>query len=373
MFKIILQLHGGGSGGGSSSGESKWIPNSYQEKVLGQMTNGSNGGIVGNYISGAGNLFNTAQNMYGGLASTNIDYSTMMNQATGINNNALAGLNQSAQGNVAGYVQNETNALQNVLQNTMGGNLNNWAKNGVVNSSVAASGLNSIAQQTAAQAAGDYNQAAQNQSSNYQAMLQGANSNLNSASTAQNAAQLAASNILTDSLSMLNAGSGVLGTGGSTITNSSSGSSGNWLSGLASVGGALAACFTKDTKIKTPYTEKNIQDIKVGDEVVSVDDNGKEVVCEVLEVQEPVKRKIVEVVAEDENKIKYFVETTMTQPFMKENGDYEVVGNMPLGTKLKNVGHVVAIMEVGEDFVYDLRVSKHNNYIANCFVSYGRL
>lgn len=364
MFEIILQLHGGG--GSSSNGKSEWVPNKYQSDVLGQMTP-----QYQNYMNTGTTLLGSADNLYNGMATQQVDYNGLYNQSVGNVNNAMNGFNNLAQGNVAGFTNNETAALQSTLNNTMGTNLNNWAKNGVINSSIATSGLNSIANQAASTAASDYNNAISNASNQYGNIMNGAATNLTNASTAQNAAQVAASNLLTDSLSAYNAASGILGTGGSTVTNSSSGGSGQWLSTLASVGGAIAACFVAGTKIKTVDGDKSIENIKVGDKVISYV-NGEDVVQTVTEVAEPVKQETVEIVTEDDAGEKHFVETTMSQPLLDEYGTYQMVVTMPVGTKLMNVGKVIAIMLLSNEYVYDFKTDGNNSYYANGFIALGR-
>lgn len=356
MFEIILQLHGGGT-----KSNSKWTPNAYQSQVLDVMTP-----QYQQYQQQSQNLLGQVPNMYNGLATQAIDYGSMLNTAQNQISNATGNLNNIAQGNVSGFVNNESAALQSALTNTMGTNLNNWAKNGVINSSVAASGLNSIAQQSAAQAAQDYNSAYGNALQANGQQFEAAMSPITAASTAQNAAQVGASNILTDSLSAYNAASGILGTGGNTTQSQGN----NWLGAITSLGVA-ALCFTEDTKIETPYGQKYIKDIEVGDIVLAVEDN-KIVRREVIEIQEPIEQEIVEIVTEDDNNQRHFVETTASQPFMKTDGTFISVKDMPVGTELMLAGKVVAIMCLGKDMVYDIKTNGNNTYIANGYVAYGR-
>lgn len=363
MFKnIILQLHGGG---GSQSQTQKWVPNQYQSQILDAMLP-----QYSQYQQQSQNLLGAVPNMYNGLATQAIDYGSMLNTAQNQNMAATNGLNGLAQGNVAGFVGNESAALQSALTNTMGTQLNNWAKNGVINSSVATAGMNSIAQQSAAQAAGDYNNAFSNALNANGQQFQAANAPISTASTAQNAAQLSASNLLTDSLSAYNAGSGILGTGVQGATTSTS-NGGQWLNTIAAIGAGAMACFAEDTKIETPYGEKYIQCVEVGDIVLGCED-GKIVPHEVVEVQEPVEQEIIEVVTEDEEKQRHFIETTITQPLMKKDGAFIVVKDVTIGTELMLAGKVVAIMSMGKDLVYDLRTTGNNTYIANGVIAYGR-
>ena len=51
-------------------------------------------------------------------------------------------------------------------------------------------------------------------------------------------------------------------------------------------------CFTADSKVSTPSGDKVISDIKVGDEVISVDAQNKKVVSKVTEVRPAVNEEI---------------------------------------------------------------------------------
>lgn len=361
-----MQLHGG-SGGSSSSGKTKWIPNDYQKKVLDQMVP-----QYGNYLNQSQTLLGNASNMYNGLATTNVDYGSILDNANGYNNVAANGFQNLANGNVGGFTQNETNALNTVLQNSLGTQINNLGNRGVLNTSVTNNAMNDITKQAASTAAGDYNNAIQNSGNMYSNLIQTGAQNIANAQNAQNSAQLAASNLLTDSLSAFNAGSGILGTNSGSATTSNSGSGNSFLNTALAAGVGALACFTEDTQITTPYGEKAIKNIEVGDKVMSYED-GELVEREVTEVQKPIKKNIIEVVAEDKEGNNHFVETTATQPFLSADGDYVLVEDLTIGQELANVGKVKAVMSLGKDFVYDIKVAGRNNYLANGFVAYGKL
>lgn len=77
-------------------------------------------------------------------------------------------------------------------------------------------------------------------------------------------------------------------------------------------------CFTADSKISTPSGVKVIGDIKVGDEVISVDAQDKKVVSKVTEVRPVFDEEIYKV--EFSNGATWF--TTATQWFYCGNDDY---------------------------------------------------
>lgn len=75
-----------------------------------------------------------------------------------------------------------------------------------------------------------------------------------------------------------------------TTTNTSGGGDDSALFGaIGSVGSAFIACFTAGTQITTPDGYKNIEDIKPGDEVMSVNKDGDLVIAKVKTVNEPHK------------------------------------------------------------------------------------
>ena len=74
-----------------------------------------------------------------------------------------------------------------------------------------------------------------------------------------------------------------------TTTNTSGGDDSALFGAIGSVGSALITCFTAGTQITTPDGYKNIEDIKPGDEVISVNKDGDLVIAKVKTVNEPHK------------------------------------------------------------------------------------
>ena len=204
-----------------------------------------------------------------------------------------------------------------------------------------------------------------------------AGQNITTAAGAQEAAQQPALNLWNASLGLNSGGTlgalnamGGQGTTTSTAQTSGSGLFGTVLNGAAAYYGA-ANCFTDDTKIKmADGEEKYIRHIKVGDKVLGYNEFGN-TVEEVVYVQSPVYQTTYAVVAVADDGKKNVVYTTLAQPLLADNGEYQEVQIMRIGTKLKGVGKVTGIVESGERKVYDFQITGNNKYYANGFVAQG--
>ena len=339
-----------------------------------------------------------------------------------------------AQGNLpVAYQQNMENSISSALNNTIGKTVSGLGNRGVLNSSVTSSALNDIEKNAADSVASQYqnniNQvanltgqqasAAQQQMNNsfntagqlgnliqQQHSLQGDalsqqaqaaqqqytnNMNTNSqnsgllsnlinsattpittASVAQEAARhgaVAKINLYGATNNALVAAAGK-GTTNSTQTSTTSGGGGflsglfgGAVSGLAGGLGSAWGCFPAGTMVKmADGSEKAIEHIEVGDEVTT--DSGK--TEKVVKLMEPHYNDVYAVICE-----KGHTNTTTTQPLMKTDGTYITMGDLKIGTALKNVGKVQSIVYSGERRVYDLQVDGENNYIADGFVAQG--
>ena len=91
-----------------------------------------------------------------------------------------------------------------------------------------------------------------------------------------------------------------------------------------------------------------------------------EKVEKVVKLMEPHYNDVYAVICE-----KGHTNTTTTQPLMKADGTYINMGDLKIGTELKNVGKVQSIVYSGERRVYDLQVDGENNYIADGFTAQG--
>ena len=119
---------------------------------------------------------------------------------------------------------------------------------------------------------------------------------------------------------------------------------------VGSLGSAAILCFIGGTKISTPNGDKNIEDIKLGDLVVSSDG-----VQTVTYVQEPCISNDEYMTVTIGNKQ---VTTTSMQTFITPNGDV-------LANELR---HVPAEIEM----VYDFSTTGSNTYYANGLLVRGR-
>ncbi|MBR5172111.1 MAG: hypothetical protein IKW14_01790, partial [Phascolarctobacterium sp.] len=141
---------------------------------------------------------------------------------------------------------------------------------------------------------------------------------------------------------------------------------GGWASNSAGI-----FCFTDDTKVKmADGEEKYIRHIKVGDKVLCYNELGDSVE-EVVYVQSPVYQTTYAVVAVADDGKKNVVYTTLAQPLLADNGEYQEVQVMRIGTKLKGAGKVTGIVESGERKVYDFQTTGNNKYYANGFIAQG--
>ena len=366
-----------------------------------------------------------ANNNYGRLQSI----ADMVKDATGTTDETLSSLQSGIV--PTAYQSNMEKAIRTALNNTMGANLNSLAQRGVLNSSVTNRAMNDISanaadavaqqyQQNINQSAGlaqqrlgnvqnlgntqntIYNQQydqltgalgnqanlAQQRYTNtlganeanrgiYNDLVNNATAPITAAAVAQEAAQNPATNLWNASLGLNNSTTGALssaaGKGTTTSTQTQSGGNG-FLSGLLGAAGSLGsaaiiACFKKGTKILMyDGSEKNIEDVKVGDIVVSAENAP----VKVTKKMKPVKNYHITITTDNGRS----VTTTDTQPLMKADGEYIDVQNLTIGTALINVLEVAPLrvtnMEDGEfDFVYDIETDGDNSYIANGFIAKG--
>ena len=163
--------------------------------------------------------------------------------------------------------------------------------------------------------------------------------------------------------------------GTTTSTQSTSGGSGLFggiLTGLAGNAGLFgSACFTEDTKVKTPDGDRFIRHIKPGDKVIATDAETGDKEATVTDVLKPVYSDVYVVVCDGEKGKKNYVSTTLTQPLLTADGDYKEVSMLRIGTVLKNAGKVRGIVYSGERKVYDLKLASGDAYYANGFVAKG--
>lgn len=313
------------------------------------------------------------------LGTVQVDYNSLLSDATSTTNSALAGVQSLANGELPQeYLDNMTSAIQSTLTNTMGESINSLGSRGVLNSSVTSTALNDISNNVADTVAENYlnNISTLNGLYGQEASLAG--NNITLAAAAQEAAQQPALNLWNASLgldSSTNSALSALSGTGTTTTTTSGGSSG--LSSLLSSGIsswlASSSCFTEDTKITmADGTSKYIRHVAVGDEVLSYDpETGEDVAAAVTEIKKPAYVDVYAVICKGTTSAKNYVSTTLSQGIMTEDGEVTEVALIKIGTALKNTGKVTGIVYSGERKVYDLKVSGSNLYYANGFVVRG--
>ena len=133
----------------------------------------------------------------------------------------------------------------------------------------------------------------------------------------------------------------------------------------------LRGCFTADSKVSTPSGDKVISDIKVGDEVFSVDAQNNKVVSKVTEVRPTVNEEIYKV--EFSNGATWF--TTSSQWFYCGNDDYACAIDSQGKAALTEVGATATVANVtktGEvQKVYDFIVGGVNVFFVGGIAAEG--
>jgi hypothetical protein len=301
------------------------------------------------------------------IGETQVDYKNLLGQATNINNSAMNGYQNLANGQLpTSYTDNINKVVTNSVNQSMGNLLNNLSQNGVINSSVASQGIQGINQAAANTAADMYRQDISQLADIYGNISNMAGANISLGAAAQEAAQQPAVNLWNTSIGLsgtnLGAISAMGGKGTSTSTQRTSGGSGIWggiLGGLASNGGLF--CFTGDTLIKTPNGDKPLKRIRKGDIITTP--NGDE---KVTDVMTPHYARVYAICTdESENKC---INLTATQPMLMEDGNWKTLEEMRIGERFKDRGKIVLLVESGDRLVYDIKVPS-GMYYANGFIA----
>ena len=301
------------------------------------------------------------------IGETQVDYKNLLGQATNINNSAVNGYQNLANGQLpTSYTDNINKVVTNSVNQSMGNLLNNLSQNGVINSSVASQGIQGINQAAANTAADMYRQDISQLADIYGNISNMAGANISLGAAAQEAAQQPAVNLWNTSIGLsgtnLGAISAMGGKGTSTSTQRTSGGSGLWggiLGGLASNSGLF--CFTGDTLIKTPNGDKPLKRIRKGDIITTP--NGDE---KVTDVMTPHYARVYAICTdESENKC---INLTSTQPMLMEDGNWKTLEEMRIGERFKDRGKIVLLVESGDRLVYDIKVPS-GMYYANGFIA----
>lgn len=204
----------------------------------------------------------------------------------------------------------------------------------------------------------------------YNQTLAGASLPTTQAAAAQEAAQHPALSAWNASIGLNGTTTGALaaaaGKGTTTSTQTQSGG-GGFLSGLlgtaASIGAGLF-CFVAGTKVRMgDGTEKNIEDIALGDEVMTASGKPEQVIKRMRP-----KKNTVFMLKTDKG---FTTKTTATQPIMLANGYYKDVIHLRPGMELKGVGKLTERKGIGTFTVYDIQTTGENTYIADGFIAEG--
>lgn len=354
----------GKKGGGSSTTVQSYQPTA-EEKKLWKLQGDYEDAIMPTAIglnTKAGNLLEKS------LGDTQVDYNSLLNQATALNNSAVAGYQNLANGNLpSAYTDNINQAVTRSVNNSMGSLLQNLGANGVLNSSVTSQGIQGINQAAANTAADMYNQDISQLLNIYGNLSNMAGTNITLASAAQEAAQQPAINLWNASIGLDGTNTGAIaaigGKGTTTSTakppSSAGGFWGGILGGLAS--NANLFCFTGDTLIKTPDGDKELKRIKKGDTIITP--AGEETVTDVME---PHIAKVYTIITDDIHD--QYLNLTETQPMLMDDGAYKTIGEMGFHETFKGKGKIITMVESGERRVYDLKVPS-GSYYANGFIA----
>lgn len=360
-------------GGGSTT-----VNNSYEPTAEEIRLQGISADYAEKIMPNALKLNTSAEDMFfDSLGDMQVDYKKLLAEATGQSTAAQKGVANLTQGELPqAYLDNMQQVLNSSVENSLGNAVNNLAQKGVLSSSVGNNAINNISANAANTVAAQYLNNLNTLNGLYGQQAAMAGSNMTLAAAGQEVAQAPAINAWNMSLGLGNQSTGALaaaaGKGTNTQTTTQSGGSGLF-SGLMGLGAAaLSACFTDETKIKMANGEdKLIRHIKLGDKVLCYNEDGEDTAEEVVYVQPVVINTTYAVMCSDEANNKKVVYTTLTQPLLTVEGDFIEVGMLRIGTNLKHVGKVNAIVLSGERKVYDFQTTGNNKYYANGFVAQG--
>lgn len=373
MFDLVLQLHKKGS---SNTTVQSYTPTPEERRLQRQAADYSEA-VAPNALW----LNNVARNiLQDSIGSTQVDFNGLNQSAQG----QIAGAQRGVQGLINGqlptaYTQNMQNQIQQGVNSSMGNMLNTLGSNGVLNSSVTNRGIADINDAASQAMANAYTSNIGLLSQLYGQQMSGANAGITTGAAAQEAAQQPALNLWNASLGLNGATNsalaGVSGQGTTTATQKTSGGSGLFgglLAGYASNSGGIF-CFAGNTKIKTPEGTKKISAIKAGDKVICPSKGGKESVETVVDVLKNGRADTYRLIAFDGDDV-FKVDTTFTQPFVKEDGTLATLKELHAGDTIltdKGTARIFGYAPLEEARVYDMKLTGDNRYYANGFVAIG--
>ncbi len=337
--------------GGTTTTTSRNIPGQSDTEA------GLQSGLAGYANTGIGNASNLVNQANSAMGNTvNPDW----NSLTSNYNNTMAGVNSGYSDLSSGllpssYATNRQAALNTDLTGTVGNAISGLGNRGILNSTVTGSALNNISQNASNTLANDYSSDLNTASGLLGQQATAAGNTLSNNAAAQQNSYYEPSQLLSYASSEASPAqnlfntmySGRMGTSGATTTSDNGTSN---YQALGSLGSAAILCFIGGTKVSTPNGDENIEDIKIGDKVNSIDG-----IQSVTYVQKPVisNDEYMTVIVDDKQ-----VTTTAMQTFITPYGDMLA----------KEMKHVPAKREL----VYDLSTTGSNTYFANGFAVRGR-
>lgn len=373
MFDLVLQLHKKGS---SNTTVQSYTPTEEERRLQRQAADYAEA-VSPNALW----LNNVARNiLQNSIGATQVDFNQLNQNAQG----QIANAQQGVQGLINGqlptaYTQNMQNQIQQGVNSSMGNMLNTLGANGVLNSSVTNKGIADINDAASQAMANAYTSNIGLLSQLYGQQMSGANAGISTGAAAQEAAQQPALNLWNASLGLNGATNsalaGVSGQGTTTATQKTSGGSGLFgglLAGYASNSGGIF-CFTGNTKIKMPEGTKKISAIKPGDKVVCPSKDGKETVETVVDVLKNGRADTFRLIAFDGDDV-FKVDTTFTQPFIKEDGTLATLKELNTGDTIlteSGTARVFGYVPLESARVYDMKLTGDNRYYANGIVAVG--
>lgn len=379
MFTLINQLHKKGS---STTNVQSYTPTAQEVRLQEQAADYSEA-VAPNALW----LNDTARGLLqNSIGDTQVDFNSLNQTAQSQIANAQSGVSSLINGELpSAYQENMENSIKSGVNNSMGTLLTDVGNRGILNSSVTSKGISDINDAASEAMSNAYTSNIGLLSQLYGQQTSSATSGITAGAAAQEAAQQPALNLWNASLGLNSGGTlgalnAVSGQGTTTATTNTSGGSGLFggvLSGLA--GNSSLFCFAEETNVQTPSGDKEIKRIKAGDKVICpcVDQDGTVTTKEetVEKTMQPRYSDVYIVIAKDTTNKKHYVNTTLTQPLMTEDGKFITVNKITLGHKLKmaggNTADVMSVVYSGERKVYDLKVTGENNYYADGFIAKG--
>lgn len=310
----------------NSLGQRGVINSSVTNTALNDIEKNAADAMAQQYLNNINTVGNLAQQQYSNSMNTSGTNASLAQQQLNNTNNALGNVGNiynTQYDQLTGALGNQADLAQQQYGNTMGANSAN-------------AGI-------------------------YESLINNATAPISTAAAAQEAAQAPATNLWNASLGLNSANTGALaaaaGKGTTTQTQTTSGG-GSFLGGLLGAGIQALACFPAGTMVyMADDTKKDIKKIEVGDLVLSKDKKPQSV----IKLMKPHMNTVFEVFTESGASTR----TTLTQPFLMEDGAWKKVIDIGRGDAIKGFGPVTNIKHVGTFRVYDFETAGDNSYIVD--------